>query len=85
MPNIKQILSFNNFVGEIDLFSRDGIRNMIIDLFVVLLLSYKNCCDELLQLKGSMASNEAKRRNRSLGADSPADNSNAFLIYRMVY
>jgi hypothetical protein len=51
LPSVKQILSFHNFPGEVDLFSRDRVRQMIVDLLIMALLSFKDCYDQLLQLK----------------------------------
>ncbi|KAI1724959.1 exocyst complex component sec5 domain-containing protein [Ditylenchus destructor] len=58
LPNVKQILSFNNFPGEVDLFSRERVRQMILDLFVVVMLSFKDCYDQILQLKSASGTTE---------------------------
>lgn len=49
LPSVKQILSFNNFPAEVDLFSRERVRQMIVDLFIMVLLSFKDCYEQMLQ------------------------------------
>lgn len=73
MSNVKQILSCTNFPGEVDLFSRDRerVRQIIIDLFEVLLVSFKDCCDQLLQLKTT----QKRRPNRLEMSDNTSLNS----------
>uniref|UniRef100_A0A915M6E6 Exocyst complex component 2 n=1 Tax=Meloidogyne javanica TaxID=6303 RepID=A0A915M6E6_MELJA len=51
LPDMKCILSYGNFPGETDLFVREKWRHMITDLFTVLLLGFRDCCDHLLKLK----------------------------------
>uniref|UniRef100_A0A914CW02 Exocyst complex component 2 n=1 Tax=Acrobeloides nanus TaxID=290746 RepID=A0A914CW02_9BILA len=61
LPCIKEILSFSSYPGELDLFTNERIRQMILDLFIVVLMSFKQCYDQLLQLKG-----DQRRPNRLL-------------------
>lgn len=51
LPSIRQVLSSNNFPGELDLFSREKFRLMLIDLFTVILSSIRDCIENLLQLR----------------------------------
>lgn len=51
MPYIKEILSLSNYPEELDLFTNERIRQMIVDLFIVVLMSFKQCYDQLLGLK----------------------------------
>ncbi|KAL3111721.1 hypothetical protein niasHT_011008 [Heterodera trifolii] len=61
VADVKVILSSNNFPGEIDLFLKERWRQMIIDLFAVLLLGVRDCYDHLLKLR-----RENKRPNTLL-------------------
>ena len=67
---MKQILSYNSFPGELDLFGRERVRQMIIDLFVMVLLSIKECFDQLLQLR-----TQEPRRPNALQSDSASVSS----------
>uniref|UniRef100_A0A915Q7Q4 Exocyst complex component 2 n=1 Tax=Setaria digitata TaxID=48799 RepID=A0A915Q7Q4_9BILA len=54
MGQIRQILSFSNYVGELDLFSRERFRSMLIDLFTMILTSVRDCIENALQLRGGV-------------------------------
>lgn len=60
-------------MGEVDLFSkeRDRVRKLIISLFEDLLMCFKDCCDQLLQLK----SIQKRRPNRLELSDNTSLNS----------
>uniref|UniRef100_A0AAF5PZT5 Exocyst complex component 2 n=1 Tax=Wuchereria bancrofti TaxID=6293 RepID=A0AAF5PZT5_WUCBA len=52
MGQIRQILSSSNYAGELDLFSRERFRFMLIDLFTMILTSVRDCIENVLQLRG---------------------------------
>ncbi|MCP9258027.1 Exocyst complex component 2 [Dirofilaria immitis] len=54
MGQIRQILSFSNYTGELDLFSRERFRLMLIDLFTMILTSIRDCIENVLQLRNSV-------------------------------
>ncbi|VIO96336.1 Probable exocyst complex component Sec5, putative [Brugia malayi] len=51
MGQIRQILSSSNYAGELDLFSRERFRFMLIDLFTMILTSVRDCIENVLQLR----------------------------------
>ncbi|MFH4981588.1 hypothetical protein AB6A40_008297 [Gnathostoma spinigerum] len=51
---IRQILSYSGFPGELDLFTRERFRSMLIDLFIVVLTSIRECLETLLLLRNDM-------------------------------
>lgn len=51
MVQIRQILSSSNYPGELDLFSRERFRSMLIDLFTMILTSVRDCIENVLQLR----------------------------------
>ncbi|VDM95149.1 unnamed protein product [Thelazia callipaeda] len=54
MGQIRQILSFSNYPGELDLFSRERFRSILIDLFTMILTSIRDCVEDILQLRGDL-------------------------------
>ncbi|EFO21482.2 hypothetical protein LOAG_07007 [Loa loa] len=52
MGQIRQILSSSNYPGELDLFSRERFRSMLVDLFTMILTSVRDCIENVLQLRG---------------------------------
>ncbi|VBB28147.1 unnamed protein product [Acanthocheilonema viteae] len=52
MGQIRQILSSSNYTGELDLFSRERFRLMLVDLFTMILTSIRDCIENGLQLRG---------------------------------
>ncbi|VDK68125.1 unnamed protein product [Litomosoides sigmodontis] len=53
MVQIRQILSSSNYPGELDLFSRERFRSMLVDLFTMILASIRDCIENVLQLRGT--------------------------------
>uniref|UniRef100_A0A0M3HWQ2 Exocyst complex component 2 n=1 Tax=Ascaris lumbricoides TaxID=6252 RepID=A0A0M3HWQ2_ASCLU len=51
LPSIRQVLSFSGFSGELDLFTREPFRLMLIDLFTIVITSIRDCIENLLQLR----------------------------------
>lgn len=51
MGQIRQILSSSNYTGELDLFSRERFRLMLVDLFTMILTSIRDCIENVLQLR----------------------------------
>ncbi|VDM45172.1 unnamed protein product [Toxocara canis] len=51
LPSIRQVLSFSGFSGELDLFTREPFRLMLIDLFTIVVTSIRDCVENLLQLR----------------------------------
>ncbi|CAG9534496.1 unnamed protein product [Cercopithifilaria johnstoni] len=70
MGQIRQILSSSNYTGELDLFSRERFRLMLIDLFTMILTSIRDCIENVLQLRGtkrpSALFNEGTANSRKL-------------------
>lgn len=81
LPSIKEILSSNCFTGEVDLFSRERIHRMIIDLFLMLIFHYKDCTDNLLQIKNS----ELKRIADVSSISNFSDNGNKQIILITIF
>lgn len=53
LSSIQQILSNNLYNGELDLFMKDRMRKIIIDLFVSLLTSLESCYHKVFKLSSS--------------------------------
>jgi len=74
LPNMQQILAHDGFRGELDLFSRDKFKEMLLDLFELLLTSVKECVEQLLQLHGQRSSTSApsalQQMNRPMSFES---------------
>ncbi|VDO29143.1 unnamed protein product [Onchocerca flexuosa] len=66
MGQIRQILSSSNYSNELDLFSRERFRSMLVDLFTMILTSVRDCIENALQLRG------CTRRPSSLFSDRTA-------------
>ncbi|VDN49848.1 unnamed protein product [Gongylonema pulchrum] len=54
MVQIRQILSSSNYPGELDLFSRERFRLMLIDLFTVILVSIRDSIENILQTRSDV-------------------------------
>lgn len=77
LPDMKCILSYGNFSGETDLFVKEKWRHMITDLFTVLLLGFRDCCDHLLKLK-----NQKSRQNQQKKISTQSTSSTVKSIQR---
>lgn len=51
MGQIQQILSCSHYTGELDLFSRERFRLMLVDLFTMILTSIRDCIENALNLR----------------------------------
>ncbi|VDK45330.1 unnamed protein product [Anisakis simplex] len=54
LSSIGQVLSFCGFSGEMDLFTREPFRLMLIDLFSIVVTSIRDCIEHVVQLRSDV-------------------------------
>ena len=75
LPQVKQILSYNGYPGETDLFSLDVYRQVVHNLFSDMITSIKECYDKLLNLSPAHHRPNHLRPNPNLTASSIDDSA----------
>jgi hypothetical protein len=75
LPQLKQILSYNGYSGETDLFSLDVYRQVTHNLFSGMITIIKECYDKLLGLTPAHHRPTHLRPNQSLNASSLDDSA----------
>ncbi|KAI6225705.1 hypothetical protein M3Y95_00725300 [Aphelenchoides besseyi] len=78
LTTVTQVLSSNGYPGEEDLFLKENIRQVIVNRFIHVVCSFKDCCDQLLRAKKrpNKLNMEATEIVNSDGIECPTDKFN---------